>query len=117
MLFAKPTDYKNEQTVFRKYFPTINELLIKYKRKKFRGFKKSDWHKKLSYLKFQLESYFMVNVIAREINNTFKRKIPLFTLHDCIIVKEQHLEIVYKIIKDIFIREIGYAPNLTKKVW
>jgi hypothetical protein len=117
MLFAKPTDYKHEQTVFKKYFPTINELLIKYKRKKFRDFRKYDWHKKLSYLTFQLESHFMVNVIAREINNTFKRGIPLFTLHDCIVVKEQHLEIVYKIMIDIFIREIGYTPNLTRKVW
>ncbi|WP_079243281.1 hypothetical protein [Chryseobacterium indologenes] len=117
MLFAKSTSYKNEQTVFKRYFPTINNLLLKYKRKKFRDFKKSDWHKKLSYLTFQLESYFMVNIIAREINNIFKRRIPLFTLHDCIIVKEQHLDIVCKMIGDIFIREIGYAPNLTKKVW
>lgn len=117
MLFAKPSHYKHEQAVFSKYFPTINELLIKYKRKKFRDFKKSDWHKKLSYLTFQLESHFMVNIIAREINKIFRRKIPLFTLHDCIVVKEEHLDIVYKIIQDIFIREIGYAPNLTKKVW
>ncbi|WP_265428541.1 hypothetical protein [Chryseobacterium sp. YIM B08800] len=117
MLFAKPIAYKNEQTVFAKYFPTINNLLLRYKRKKFRDFKKSDWHKKLSYLTFQLESHFMVNIIAREINNVFKRKIPLFTLHDCIVVKKQHLDIVYKMIEDIFIREIGYAPNLTKEVW
>ncbi|QQM25637.1 hypothetical protein [Elizabethkingia sp. M8] len=117
MLFAKPTDYKNEQTVFKKYFPTINELIIKFKRKKFRDFKKSEWHKKLSYLVFQLESHFMLNIIAREINNKYKRKIPLFTLHDCIVVKESHLEIVYNQMKEIFVREIGYAPNLTKKIW
>lgn len=117
MLFAKPTDYKNEQTVFKKYFPTINELIIKYKRKKFRDFKKSEWHKKLSYLTFQLESHFMLNVIAKEINNKYKRKIPLFTLHDCIVVKESHLETVYNQMKEIFIREIGYTPNLTKKIW
>lgn len=117
MLFAKPSQYRDEQIVFKKYFPTIHNFLMKYKRKKFRDFRKFDWHKKLSYLTFQLESHFMVNIIAREINNLFRRKIPLFTLHDCIVVKESHLEIIYKIVQDIFIREIGYAPNLTKKVW
>ncbi len=59
----------------------------------------------------------MVNTIAREINNKFKRKIPFFTLHDCLVVRESHLEQIYDLMQEIFVREIGYAPNMTQKVW
>jgi len=117
MLFADPQDYIDEQSIFYKYFPSISNLIKKFKKLKFRSLRKADRHKKLSYLAFQLEAHFMINIIAREINNLYKRKIPFFTLHDCIVVKESDLEIVHQIIKDIFIREIGYTPNLTKKIW
>lgn len=55
----------------------------------------------------------MLNIIAREINNKFKRKTSLFTLHDCLVVKESDLDHVYELMHEIFIREIGYAPNMT----
>jgi hypothetical protein len=66
---------------------------------------------------FQLEVYFMVNLIAREINNKFKRKIPIFTLHDCLVCKESDAKAVYEQMSSIFIREIGFAPNLETKIW
>lgn len=100
-----------------RYFPNIHDVIKKFKQAKFRDFKKSKRHKKLSFMLFQLESHFMLNVIARVINNKFKRKIPLFTLHDCLVVKESDLDQVYELIHEIFIREIGYAPNMTKKIW
>ncbi|KFC33525.1 hypothetical protein FF18_08995 [Elizabethkingia anophelis] len=117
MLFANPSYYKEEQSVFYKHFPTLHDFIKKLKKIKFRKFVRGDCHKKLSYLTFQLESHFMLNIIAREINNTHRRKIPLFTLHDCLVVKESHLDEVYTEMKSIFIREIGYSPNMTKKVW
>jgi len=117
MLFAHPKYYEHEQAVFYNYFPKIYELTKKFKQARFKGIKRSERHKSLSYLLFQLESHFMVNTIAREINNKFKRKIPLFTLHDCLVVKESDLEQVYELMHKIFSREIGYSPNMTKKVW
>jgi hypothetical protein len=114
MLFAHPKYYIQEQTVFYNHFPKIYELTKKFKRVKFEGVLLSERHKRLSYLLFQLESHFMVHTIAREINNTFKRKIPFFTLHDCLVVKESDLDQVYELIHEIFIREIGYAPNMTQ---
>ncbi|AQX07906.1 hypothetical protein [Elizabethkingia ursingii] len=117
MLFASPTYYQEEQLVFYKHFPTLHDFIKRFKKIKFRDFPKRDWHKKLSYLTFQLESHFMLNTIAREINNIHRRTIPLFTLHDCLIVKESHLETVYNQMQEIFTREIGYAPNMTKKMW
>lgn len=117
MLFAHPKYYEQEQAVFYNYFPKIYELTKKFKQTRFKGVKSSERHKSLSYLLFQLESHFMVNTIARVINNTFKRKIPFFTLHDCLVVKESDLDQVYELMQAIFISKIGYAPNMTKKVW
>lgn len=117
MLFANPSHYKDEQSVFYKHFPTLHGFIKKFKKIKFRNFVRGDWHKKLSYLTFQLESHFMLNIIAREINKAHRRKIPLFTLHDCLVVKESHLNQIYMEMENIFIREIGYAPNMIKKVW
>lgn len=117
MFFASPTKFEQEQAVFYRHFKTIHEVVKKFKQAEFRDFKKSKRHKKLSYMLFQLESHFMLNIIAREINNKFKRKIPLFTLHDCLVVKESDLDRVYELMQEIFSREIGYAPNMTKKIW
>jgi len=117
MLFACPKEYTQEQAVFYRYFPTIHQLIKEFKQAKFKGVPRSERHKRFSYLLFQLESHFMLNVIAREINNKFRRKIPFFTLHDCLMVRESDLEQVYGLMHDIFISEIGYAPNMTQKVW
>ena len=117
MLFAKTSRFKNEQAIFYKYFPSIHNFIKKLKNKKFRNFNRIDYHKKLSYIVFQLESYFMLNKIAREINNVFKRKIPIFTLHDCIVCKESDLPTIIEQVQNIFIREIGYSPNLSSKIW
>lgn len=117
MFFASPKKFEQEQAVFYRHFPSIHDVIKNFKQAKFRDFKKSKRHKKLSYMLFQLESHFMVHTIAREINNKHKRKIPLFTLHDCLVVKESDLDQVYQMMHDIFIREIGYAPNMTKKIW
>lgn len=117
MLFACPKEYTQEQAVFYNYFPKIHELIKKFKQSKFQGVSGFERHKRFSHLLFQLESHFMLNIIAREINNKFRRKIPFFTLHDCLMVKESDLEQVYELMHDIFVREIGYAPNLTTKIY
>ena len=117
MLFASPKEYKQEQAVFYRYFPKMHELIKKFKQSKFKGVPRSERHKRFSHLLFQLESHFMLNIIAREINNKFRRKIPFFTLHDCLMVRESDLEQVYGLMHDIFIREIGYAPNMTTKIY
>lgn len=117
ILFASPNEYTQEQAVFYSKFPTIHQLIKKFKQSKFEGVSRSERHKRFSHLLFQLESHFMLNIIAREINNKFRRKIPFFTLHDCLMVKESDLEQVYQLMHDIFVREIGYAPNMTMKIY
>jgi len=117
MLFAKNTQYLQEQAIFFEEFPTIYEFIKAFKRMKVKGIKTTNAHKRLSYILFQLESHFRLNIIAREINNGHRRKIALFTLHDCIVVRESDISTIFKEVHTIFIREIGYAPNLKVKVW
>ncbi|MFC0346083.1 hypothetical protein [Epilithonimonas hispanica] len=117
MLFAKNNQFQWEQETLYEQFPTIHEFIKVFKQLKLKNTKSTDRHKRLSYLLFQLESHFMLNIVAREINNKFKRKIPLFSLHDCIITKKSDIDIISEQVHDIFIREIGYAPNLKMKVW
>lgn len=117
MLFANAKYYEQEQSVFYRHFPNIHDVIKKFKQAKFRDFKKSKRHKKLSFMLFQLESHFMLNIIAREINNKFKRKIPLFTLHDCLVVKESDVDNIKELMHEIFTREIGYVPNIETKIW
>ena len=117
MLFAKNTQFQWEQATLYEQFPTIHEFIKVFKQLKLKNTKSTDRHKRLSYLLFQLESHFMLNVIAREINNKFKRKIPFFSLHDCIVAKKSDINIILEQVQSIFMREIGYAPNLKMKVW
>lgn len=117
MLFAKNTQYLQEQAVFCEEFPSIYKFVKAFKKMKVRGAKTTFLHKRLSYLLFQLESHYMLNIIAREINIKYKRKIPFFTLHDCIVAQESNIKIIYEEIHTIFMREIGYAPSLKEKSW
>lgn len=117
MLFAKNSQYEQEQAIFSEEFPTIHKFVKAFKSMKVKRVKTTHMHKRLSYLLFQLESHFMLKIIAREINIKYKRKIPLFTLHDCIVARESDIDTVYKGIQAIFMREIGYAPNLKVSYW
>ncbi|WP_312172276.1 hypothetical protein [Chryseobacterium sp.] len=117
MLFAKNSQYQQEQAIFSEEFPTIHKFVKAFKSMKIKGVKTTHVHKRLSYLLFQLESYFMLKIIAREINIKHKRKIPIFTLHDCIVARESDIEKVHQEVHAIFTREIGYAPNLKVSYW
>ncbi|KFF23191.1 MULTISPECIES: hypothetical protein [Chryseobacterium] len=117
MLFAKNSQYQQEQAIFSEEFPTIHKFVKAFKSMKVKGVKTTHVHKRLSYLLFQIESYFMLKIIAREINVKHKRKIPLFTLHDCIVARESDIEKVHEEVHAIFMREIGYAPNLKVTYW
>jgi len=108
MLNAKPAKYLNEEAMFNMYFPSILRWV--------KLFKKVN-HKYFSYLTLQTESYFMLNVVARGINKEFKGKIPIFTLHDCIITTEDNLELVYDYMSKTLTQELGFTPKLSTKQW
>jgi hypothetical protein len=117
MLFAKPSHYIHEQAIFQKYFPKIHFFIKKYKRRYCKELKSKGQHKKLSYLGFQIESDFMLNHIARDFNNQYKRKKIIFTLHDCIITKKEDVVLLREFMYEKFNELIGYSPNLKLEYW
>lgn len=117
MLFAKPNQFIHEQAIFQKHFPTIHLYLKKYKQSYCKELKGIGQHKKLSYLGFQIESDFMLNHIARDFNNTYKRKKIIISLHDCLITQKKDVPLLYNFMRNKFLELIGYSPNLKIKYW
>ena len=117
MLFAKPNQFINEQAIFQKHFPTIHLYLKKYKQSYCKELKGKGQHKKLSYLGFQIESDFMLNHIARDFNNEYKRKKIIISLHDCLITQKKDVKILHDFMRNKFMELIGYSPNLKVEYW
>lgn len=108
MFNAKPSKYLNEEAVFNMQFPSILRWLKKYK---------SENHKYLSHLTLQTESYFMLNIVTRQFNKEHQGKIPLFTLHDCLITTKENIELLFDFMTRTFKNEMGFSPILKIKNW
>lgn len=108
MLNAKCGRYKYEEQIFKAKFPTIYEFIQSLKKKE---------HKPFSHMMFQIESLFMLKLIAKKLNNQFRKKIPFFTLHDCIITTESNIQFVKKFMEDNFAKEMGFVPVLKEQVF
>lgn len=119
MIFAKPSIYKFEQFAFAELFPKVLKFINEFKQaKNFRedNNKKLAYnkrHKKLAYFSFQFEAKVVIDKIAREFDKLHKGKVPVFTLHDCILTDNSHLEELKEFMKNKFIEMFDDAPNLT----
>jgi hypothetical protein len=133
---ARVTDFKSEQAVFKKLYPTIFDFLTKFKRRRYIAregiFKKKaekiakeskidiketfQQHKKVSHLFLQLESYMMLDIVARKLNKS-RTKIPFFTLHDCIITTKDNVEELKRFMEEVFITVVGVSPNFKTKLF
>lgn len=108
MFNARPGYYKNEEYVFGKEYPTILNWIREYK--------KVD-HRYFSHLTLQTESYFMLDVVARQLNKEYRGRIPLLTLHDCIITTEENLDLLEVFMKEKLTEALGFTPMMTKKMY
>ncbi len=108
MLNAKPNKYLVEEILFWKKFSSINYFIMSLKKEN---------HKYFSHMMLQLESYFMLHIVARQLNNTYKRKIPIFTLHDCIISTEDNMGKVYDFMKKTLSKELGFKVRMKCKIY
>ena len=70
-------------------------------------------HKKIAYCTFQFEAKTMIDKIAREYDKIHKGKVPIFTLHDCLITTVSHVEELKDFMEKKFIDLFEVAPNLT----
>lgn len=64
----------------------------------------------------QLESYFMLKIVARRLKNKYK-KTPFFTLHDCIVTTQSKVDDVLEFMSSSFKTELGFLPVLKLKHW
>jgi hypothetical protein len=133
---ARANKFKSEQAVFKKLYPTIHDFLTKFKRRRYiarDGFykKKADkiakeskidiketfqQHKKVSHLFLQLESYVMLDIVARKWNKS-RSKIPFFTLHDCIITTKDNVEELKRFMEEVFTTVVGVSPKFKTKLF
>lgn len=108
MLNAKPAQFLNEEAEFNMYFPSIIRWLKKFKKIK---------HRYFSHLLLQMESYFMLNIVARGFNKRFNGKMPLFTLHDCLITTEDNIEALHHFMRERLSEALKFKPVLKVEVW
>ncbi|MBG6187083.1 hypothetical protein [Flavobacterium sp. CAN_S2] len=115
MLFAKSSSYKFEQLVFKELYPTIHKFINEFKdaQSEELNWNLDNRHKKLSYLCFQFEAKVMIDKIAREYDKLHKGKIPVFTLHDCILTTSSNVVELKEFMKSQFKELLGESPNLT----
>ena len=107
MLNSKNKTFIFEEMAFRSLYPTIFEFVSKIKIKHYEDF---------SHLMLQIESYFMLKIVARRLKNKFK-KVPFFTLHDCICSTESNLKLVNGFMKTTLVTELGFTPMIKTKHW
>lgn len=133
---ARVNDFKSEQAVFKKLYPTIYDFLTKFKRRRYiarEGILKKkaekiakeskinikdtfQQHKKVSHLFLQLESYIMLDIVARKLNKS-RSKMPFFTLHDCIITTKDNVEELKQFMEEVFNSVVGVTPNFKTKLF
>lgn len=107
MLNAKNKTFLYEEMAFKSLYPTIFEFVSEIKEKN---------HEYFSHLMLQIESYFMLKIVARRLKNKFK-KVPFFTLHDCICTTESNLNLVNEFMKTTLTTELGFTPMIKIKHW
>jgi hypothetical protein len=109
MLFAKPTQYLKEQEVFKIKFPELLDSINK--------FKDEVGHEKLSYLLFQIEACFVLDVVARTFNKKNYRNAPVFTLHDCLITTSDYVDDLQQVFNECFSQYLGCFPKTEIEEW
>lgn len=113
MLFAKTSIYKFEQLAFGSIFPQVLYFINEFKNIDNNNGDPKERHKKIAYCTFQFEAKIMIDKIAREYDKIHNDKVPVFTLHDCLITTVSHVEELKDFMENKFIDLFGVAPNLT----
>lgn len=109
MLFAKSTQFLEEQEIFKTKFPELLDRINK--------FKDDAGHEKFSHILFQIEACFVVDVVARRFNRKYRRNAPIFTLHDCLITTSDYIDNLQQVFNDIFMEYLGCIPKIEVKGW
>jgi hypothetical protein len=93
--------------MFKEMFPYVYEV--------FRQIKSKD-KSLLPRLLQSIESYLMINVIAKRISIEYPDA-PIFTIHDSISTTAEYVDIVEAIMTEELTKAIGHTPKLEPEVW
>ncbi|WP_185145248.1 hypothetical protein, partial [Apibacter muscae] len=109
MLFAENKDFQPMQEAFKKSYPGIYSLLFEIKQE--------FPYQSLSYLLFQVESYVMLELLARDFNNKNRGRLPFFTFHDCLVVQESKEQMLEDYMKVRLAEIYKKPPHFKFKKW
>lgn len=87
---------------FKSKFPLLCDYIVDLK---------TPNYKDISNLLMKIESYLMIDVIYKELL-THHKVFPLYTIHDCVMTTEEHVDTVSRIMKEVFSRYLGEVPEL-----
>ena len=93
--------------MFKEMFPYVYEV--------FRQLKSKD-KTLLPRLLQSIESYLMINVIAKRISVEYPDA-PIFTIHDSISTTAEYVDVVEAIMEEELSKAIGHAPKLAREEW
>ncbi|MBF2707738.1 hypothetical protein [Flavobacterium soyangense] len=93
--------------LFSKLFPSVYKVYAAIKRKD---------KTLLAILLQNIESHFIVEVIARRIAKEYP-KLPIFTIHDSIVTTVGNEQLVIDIMNDELTKGVGKAPKLKLEYW
>lgn len=97
------SNFRQEQQLFKEEFPTISKLLWQLKTKT----KRKDYAN-LSIALQTLESEIFINNIAARL---YSNNIPVYTVHDSVIVKDENVTEVMAVLQEVFIKYFGEVPE------
>lgn len=106
MLFAKVRGTKN-QLLFSKLFPSVFKV--------FKVIKSTDY-RVLSHWLQQIEAHLMLKVITKEVAKKYP-KMPLFTIHDSIVIPVGYEEGVQEIMQTILMQVTSLPPKIKRDYW
>ncbi|WP_417556908.1 hypothetical protein [Mesoflavibacter zeaxanthinifaciens] len=111
MIFADPRskNYTKFRKIFKNKFPELLAVLNR--------FKIENGKKQLSHLLFQIESYYVLDVVARDFNKKYSKTAPIFSLHDCLITTEDFASELKKTFEVVLNRELANKPMTKITKW
>ncbi|KFF07965.1 hypothetical protein [Chryseobacterium luteum] len=104
MLFGKISQFTEVQQVFAESFPILWDVLTTKKKQSYKAVAKS---------LFDLEGSLMIDQVAKPLIKNHKRKIPVFSVHDCIATTEENIPVVTKQIESVFYSSFGNVPRIS----
>lgn len=100
-LYSKPGSFSKQKELFRQEFPSISKRIDELK---------SEDYTYLAIKLQKLESSIVLDKIMPALN--YRYNIQPLTIHDSLIHKETETEMVISVVREMFLQEVGYAPQL-----